>query len=224
MPVGELNAFGMLALASVIAIVKMADTGAYTVGRLIGRRKSAPRLSPGKTWEGAMGAILFAALTSCLVFWLGFTYTRSGWKPKWRARSEGSSGPSLASTGSLRRRPRHRRNDRRSRRIARQAHCGQKDSAAGCPASAACWTCLIQFCWPGPGGMAFLGDGVGTLNSAAKAVHYALAVSPSGNSTRRNRKRLARSGLLPTRPAFAANRRRDINCISNILPLIRAKC
>ena len=31
------------------------DTGAYAVGRLIGRRPLAPRISPGKTWEGAVG-------------------------------------------------------------------------------------------------------------------------------------------------------------------------
>lgn len=31
------------------------DTGAYAVGKLIGRHKMAPRISPGKTWEGAAG-------------------------------------------------------------------------------------------------------------------------------------------------------------------------
>lgn len=35
------------------------DTGAYAVGRLIGRHKMAPSISPGKTWEGAVGG--FAA-------------------------------------------------------------------------------------------------------------------------------------------------------------------
>lgn len=33
------------------------DTGAYLVGRAIGRHKMAPRLSPGKTWEGAGGGL-----------------------------------------------------------------------------------------------------------------------------------------------------------------------
>lgn len=32
-----------------------ADTGAYAVGRAIGRHKLAPRISPAKTWEGAVG-------------------------------------------------------------------------------------------------------------------------------------------------------------------------
>ncbi len=34
------------------------DTSAYVVGRLIGRRKMAPGISPGKTWEGAVGGLL----------------------------------------------------------------------------------------------------------------------------------------------------------------------
>jgi phosphatidate cytidylyltransferase len=59
---------GLLALLSLIVVVKMADTGAYTVGRLIGRHKMTPHLSPGKTWEGAVGAMLFAILGSWLVF------------------------------------------------------------------------------------------------------------------------------------------------------------
>ena len=59
---------GLLALLSLIVVVKMGDTGAYTVGRLIGRHKMTPRLSPGKTWEGATGAILFAVIGSWAVF------------------------------------------------------------------------------------------------------------------------------------------------------------
>jgi phosphatidate cytidylyltransferase len=59
---------GLLALLSLIVVVKMGDTGAYTVGRLIGRHKMTPQLSPGKTWEGAAGAMLFAVLGSWAVF------------------------------------------------------------------------------------------------------------------------------------------------------------
>ena len=64
-------AFGVAALASLIIVVKLGDTGAYTVGRLIGRHKMAPRLSPGKTMEGAAGGLVFACLGSCATFyWL----------------------------------------------------------------------------------------------------------------------------------------------------------
>jgi phosphatidate cytidylyltransferase len=44
----------------VFAATFATDTGAYTVGRLIGRHKMAPSISPGKTWEGAAGGLLSA--------------------------------------------------------------------------------------------------------------------------------------------------------------------
>ena len=40
-----------------------ADTSAYVVGSLIGRRKVAPRISPGKTWEGTIAGFFAAAIT-----------------------------------------------------------------------------------------------------------------------------------------------------------------
>jgi phosphatidate cytidylyltransferase len=60
--------WGVGALLSWIIVVKMGDSGAYIVGRLFGRHKMAPRLSPGKTVEGAAGALVF----SCLGAWLAF--------------------------------------------------------------------------------------------------------------------------------------------------------
>jgi len=59
---------GLGALASLVIVVKAGDTGAYTVGRLMGRRKMAPALSPGKTIEGAAGGLAFACLASWLTF------------------------------------------------------------------------------------------------------------------------------------------------------------
>jgi phosphatidate cytidylyltransferase len=64
--------WGLFALLSMIAVVKMSDTGAYFVGRLTGRNKLAPRISPGKTWEGVAGGVITAALASWAFFtWVG---------------------------------------------------------------------------------------------------------------------------------------------------------
>jgi phosphatidate cytidylyltransferase len=57
---------GLLATITTCAVVKLGDIGAYTVGRLIGRHKMAPSISPGKTLEGAAGGLAFA----CLGAWL----------------------------------------------------------------------------------------------------------------------------------------------------------
>lgn len=49
-------------LLAVMAIVWIADTGAYFAGRQFGFRKLAPAISPGKTWEGVAGAALCVAV------------------------------------------------------------------------------------------------------------------------------------------------------------------
>lgn len=65
---------GLLALFSTLLIVKLSDTGAYLVGRAIGRTKLT-RISPGKTWEGLAGGLLFA---------LGGAWLTHGWLlPSW---------------------------------------------------------------------------------------------------------------------------------------------
>ena len=45
-----------------MATVWIADTAAYFAGRRFGRRKLAPSISPGKTWEGVYGALAAVAL------------------------------------------------------------------------------------------------------------------------------------------------------------------
>jgi phosphatidate cytidylyltransferase len=67
-PAGSGGNLGMLALISLIATVKMSDVGQYAVGRLFGRHKLALLVSPGKTWEGALGGVLFAVITAWIVF------------------------------------------------------------------------------------------------------------------------------------------------------------
>lgn len=51
---------GRSLLLLAFAIVWAADIGAYFVGRRYGRVKLAPRVSPGKTWEGVMGGLACA--------------------------------------------------------------------------------------------------------------------------------------------------------------------
>lgn len=64
----DIPEFGRLALFTVLLVVFANDTAAYLVGRLVGRHKLAPALSPGKTWEGFLAgtaaavAVAFFAL------------------------------------------------------------------------------------------------------------------------------------------------------------------
>lgn len=51
---------GTVALALAIFVPKCCDIGAYFTGRLIGRHKMTPVLSPKKTWEGAIGGLAAA--------------------------------------------------------------------------------------------------------------------------------------------------------------------
>jgi len=49
-----------------IVVTKFSDMGAYITGSLIGRHKMIPRISPGKTWEGLGGAVVFSTGASLL--------------------------------------------------------------------------------------------------------------------------------------------------------------
>ncbi len=53
---------GLWWLLLAILGVYAADSGAYGVGRLIGRHRMAPSISPGKTWEGTIGGLLAATV------------------------------------------------------------------------------------------------------------------------------------------------------------------
>ncbi|MGI9103356.1 MAG: phosphatidate cytidylyltransferase [Terriglobales bacterium] len=51
-----------------LIVVWIGDTAAYYTGRAIGRHKMAPRVSPGKTWEGAAGSFISSIVAGTLVF------------------------------------------------------------------------------------------------------------------------------------------------------------
>jgi phosphatidate cytidylyltransferase len=54
-------------LLALMAIVWIADSAAYFAGRRFGRRKLAPTISPGKTWEGVYGALAAVAIYALLL-------------------------------------------------------------------------------------------------------------------------------------------------------------
>lgn len=56
--------YGFLWTLFGIAITWATDTGAYFTGLSLGRSKMAPKISPHKTWEGAIGGALAAALAA----------------------------------------------------------------------------------------------------------------------------------------------------------------
>jgi phosphatidate cytidylyltransferase len=62
---------GTVALALAIFVPKCCDTGAYFTGRLLGRHRMTPVLSPKKTWEGAVGGLAMSVVAGISINRLG---------------------------------------------------------------------------------------------------------------------------------------------------------
>ncbi|AYF98622.1 phosphatidate cytidylyltransferase [Protaetiibacter intestinalis] len=67
---GEKENGGQWWLLAALIIVVTTDVGAYAAGLTFGKHKMAPKISPGKTWEGFAGAAIAAMTAGSLLAWL----------------------------------------------------------------------------------------------------------------------------------------------------------
>jgi phosphatidate cytidylyltransferase len=63
----------------VMFLIWISDSGAYLVGRKLGKTKLFERISPKKTWEGFLGATVFTIIGSYIIFSLTSTYSLAFW-------------------------------------------------------------------------------------------------------------------------------------------------
>jgi len=76
---------GLWEALMLVCVVKSSDIGAYTFGKLFGKHKFSPRVSPGKTWEGLAGAmavamavsLAFAGLFDTMLWWQSLIFGAS---------------------------------------------------------------------------------------------------------------------------------------------------
>jgi phosphatidate cytidylyltransferase len=77
----QLQARSPWLLLALMAVVWIADTAAYFVGRALGKHKLAPSISPGKTWEGVYGGLIATAAYALVLLYFapqsGYTRTLS---------------------------------------------------------------------------------------------------------------------------------------------------
>lgn len=69
----EIPGFGgreILLIAFLVIVVQSSDVLQYVWGKLFGKRKVAPSLSPSKTWEGLVGGVLSSTALGAALFWI----------------------------------------------------------------------------------------------------------------------------------------------------------
>ena len=79
------NGLGLVSIIALISTVKLSDSFAYFVGKSYGTIKLAPKLSPGKTLQGSLGALVGGCVAAAIVVYLvapfifGITIAKPWW-------------------------------------------------------------------------------------------------------------------------------------------------
>jgi phosphatidate cytidylyltransferase len=94
--VRELDTYGRLALITILLTVFVTDTLAYVGGRIAGRHKMSPVVSPGKTWEGFVVGAVAGVLTTFVAL-----YKEAVFADTWRALALGAAIVAAATLGDL---------------------------------------------------------------------------------------------------------------------------
>ena len=92
----ELDTYGRLALITLLLTVFVTDTFAYIGGRVAGRHKMSPVVSPGKTWEGFVVGAVAGVLTTFVAL-----YKEAIFDDTWRALALGAVIVAAATLGDL---------------------------------------------------------------------------------------------------------------------------
>lgn len=79
LPIAGFEGRQVLLVAFLLVVVQGSDVLQYVSGKLFGRHKLAPSVSPSKTWEGLIGGLVLASLLGASLWWLTpFTPLQAG--------------------------------------------------------------------------------------------------------------------------------------------------
>lgn len=92
----ELDTYGRLSLITLLLTVFVTDTFAYVGGRIAGRHKMSPVVSPGKTWEGFVAGAIAGVLTTFIAL-----YKEAVFADPWRSLALGAVIVAAATLGDL---------------------------------------------------------------------------------------------------------------------------